>query len=299
MGYSTDTAPDSDLLTADKPVVIGHNWMRDDLTKLWWTATGTWAGADETDSDTDADYMKDEFDDILSWPDDGTADDTWFIMLDWGATAPASFNSMVLLGTENLDDTVRIRLQVDDGAAFPAPVNALDRTLSAGHTGRVTILGATTYSDVRYARIIISKTGNFATNPRVGEVVIGERVQLKHNPMLPHDPLHLIGSRARFESASGIMTDYSFHKGRRKINDRINPHETARISAWTDLFEDETEFGTLPFVWIDEPTTTPDNAYWMRFDEPSLMGPLVGYSEREFAINCIEQGPNFRRSETV
>jgi hypothetical protein len=307
MAYSSADLSSADLASAaaDQPLAIGRNWLRHaDSVAPQWKQGGSWAaGSDETDSDGPTSYAWDEFDDLQTYPD--ASQTTWYLLMDFGASEVGIIDSLVLLNCTNLE-SVRVRLQIADDNAFSSNLITIsDNTLGASFSGRHVDLvikesgdsNAKRYSSVRYARLLFTKGSGFI--PRIGEVILGRRRQLKAHPTLPYAPRQLTGKRARFESAGGVVTDYVFHRGRRRLEGTITPHQTAYIDDWVALFEQDCDLGKYGFVWVDDPNSSATDAYWMRWDDMGLSGPFVGYTERQFRISAMEQGPNFRRVESL
>lgn len=139
-------------------------------------------------------------------------------------------------------------------------------------------------------------SGSTSTKPAIGEVWVGQRRQLKHNPNLPFDDKSETGSVSDFESKSGLTQRYTYHRGKalRSVTKSItDSDELASVEA---AFDDSDDF-TKPIVWIENPSDASPDAYLMLPESPTLSLPLQGPIERFFNVSLIEQPP-FKSSGT-
>jgi hypothetical protein len=139
-------------------------------------------------------------------------------------------------------------------------------------------------------------SGSTSTKPAIGEVWVGQRRQLMHNPNLPFDDKSETGLVSDFASKSGLTQRYTYHRGKalRTINKSVtDSNELAAIEA---AFDDSDDF-TKPIVWIENPSNASPDAYLMLAESPTLSLPLQGPIERVFGTSLIEQPP-FKSSGT-
>ena len=139
-------------------------------------------------------------------------------------------------------------------------------------------------------------SGSTSTKPAIGEIWVGQRRQLKHNPNLPFDDKSETGSVSDFESKSGLTQRYTYHRGKalRSVTKSItDSDELASVEA---AFDDSDDF-TKPIVWIENPSDASPDAYLMLPESPTLSLPLQGPIERFFNVSLIEQPP-FKSSGT-
>jgi hypothetical protein len=290
-----------DWAAADIPMIVGDNVLRDLTGIRWRTGEVGWGGSSEADADGPETYLYDEYDDLQSFPDDASPGTGYSLVVSTTGT-PSTFDTFAMLNCTGMGG-VTVRFDISDVASFSSYQTMCTTALGASFSGRHAELvmtsdtNAQSSSGVLYFRAYMSKGSSFT--PKIGEVVVGSRTQLNHHPKIGYDKNRLTGSIARFESSSGIMSDYVFHKGRRRIAATYSAHEDARISDIETLFETRTDFGTLPFCWWEDPDASPTEFNWMRFENPDLVGPVIGYTEREFMINAIEHGPNFLKPEII
>lgn len=290
------SATDLALYAADKPILVGRNWLRSAGSFRGWDANGVSAFTDIAASGFDSKFGGDDYDHVLTKPN--AAATAQYYVFDYGSEA-MEFDCWALLN-HNLGTIggVTVELQVADDNAFSVNLFTIATITPGSSNKRLVSLvlddsGSTArrWTNYRYFRVKFSKGS--AITPQFGEMILGRRRQLKHKPNTPWDPNNLASRIGRFESASGIITDYVFHKGRRKIAADLSPHESAYINDLVTFYETDIDFGTLPFLWIDDPTTSPSDANWMKLVDPELTGPVLDVSERSFAIRAMEHGPNF------
>lgn len=294
MAYSVADLPQAerDLAADDKPLLIGRNWLRSAGTFRGWDADGVSAFTDIAATNFESKFSGDDYDHVLTKPN--AAATAQYFVFDYGSEG-MTLDCWALLN-HNLGTIggVTVDLAVsndgttwtDIATASPGTSNKRLVLLVLKDSGTV----ARRFSALRYFRMKLSKGSTFT--PQFGEMILGRRRQLKHKPNLPWDPNRLSSKVGRFESASGILTDYVFHRGRRLVSAQIAEWETAYITDLETLYETETDFGTLPLLWIDDPNAAPSDANWFKLD-PELSGPLQGPSERAFSFAGVEHGPNF------
>jgi hypothetical protein len=160
------------------------------------------------------------------------------------------------------------------------------------HPQRVTLGTSNRKLNIRLQNV----SGSTSTKPAIGEVWVGQRRQLMHNPNLPFDDKNETGLVSDFASKSGLTQRYTYHRGKalRTINKSVtDSNELAAIEA---AFDDSDDF-TKPIVWIENPSNASPDAYLMLAESPTLSLPLQGPIERVFGTSLIEQPP-FKSSGT-
>lgn len=286
---------DSDYVAwaaADMPLLIGRNWLKYSGASARWTG-GTWT-TDQSDADGPAYYGYDDHDHLQTYP---TGVGYVNYVINFGA-AIAAVDSVIVLNhnTGTLGATAYVDFDENQDGLFSSVHRAASQTpsddkrlvfldLDHGSVGTPQV-----YSDVQYMRLQIYGGGSVV---ELGEVIIGQRRQLKAHPKLPYQSLKFDSNKRKTVSDSGVDQSYVFWKGRRRISGRFLIHEDARQSDVESFFNDETEYGTRPFVYVDNPNSSPSDAYWMEYDEAVKDNSLLGFSEREFSIIATEKGPNF------
>ena len=300
MAWSSAGVPAADLAlaAADKPILAGTP-DPDDLTGGWdvGTLTGTVASATDEDANRPARRVGDGLPGLQTTTN---ASGTQFsLVLQFAVGIEFDFIGFLNHNLETLNCT-SLTTEVADDAAFTTnlqTISTLNPSLEASDRRiadlELTHLGgsALRYSNVEYIRIAITCNSGF---PEIGQVVLGRRYQLKHEPNRPWDPDQNVSSLDRFESRAGVITDTPRFRGRRLIAANLNPDETDKkqdlIDWWADINQ-----GALPFVWIDKPNSLPSDFYFMKVpaQDPTFDFPFVLPFVREFTLRGVEQGPTF------
>jgi hypothetical protein len=275
-------------------MLLGANYLRDSSVCIW-RQDGDAGAADEADSNGPSARIYDDLTHLQSYP--GSTQTTWYITANLGATY--TIDTVCIVGLADVSGRT-ISVEIANSDDFTSNLQAIDsRVMSSEkriaftemyHTGS----NPRRYTGVQYIRIKITGT---TTIPKVTEVFIGRRRQLKHASMLPYDNNGLASRTDRFESLSGVIRTIERYRGRRILTANFNPHEDARISDVTDFYETDTDFGTLPFCWWDAPNTSSDDFPVMLLDDPALNMPLVDWTERQWALQATEIGSSFVASE--
>lgn len=297
------TSVDSDiraLAAADKPLLLGENVCRG-MSQTNWKQGGSWAaGADETDSDYPGTNAYDDFMHLDTRPD--ASQNTWYWLLDFGAGSSVTFDTAVILGNGTSLNGVQIDFQVADNNAYTTALKTI-YTVTPSDNKRVVMLDLDhgigheqQYSSVVYARLKFTAGGGCL--PSIGEFVLGVRTQLQWKSQVPFDPNNLITDVARFESESGIITDNIRRKKRKKLNLDLPMDESTYITDFESFWEDDLDGGYYPYIYIEDPATTPAAAYWMKETNPELTGPYEVPTVRRFKLNSLEMGPDFYENET-
>ena len=157
---------------------------------------------------------------------------------------------------------------------------------------RVQIPGSTRRVMLRLQNV--AKTTS--TKPALGEMWVGQRRQLLHNPNLPFDDKSETGMVSDFESKSGLTQRYVYHRGKalRRIDKSVV--DSDELSAIESAYDDSDDF-TKPIIYIENQSNASPDAYLMLAESPTLSLPLQGPFERVFSTSLIEQPP-FKSSGT-
>ena len=270
-------------------------------------STGTWASADDTDEDYPFTNIIDGLTHTQSRP--GTIGADMGMVFNFGSDG-IEFDFMVYRNhTLDSNACTALVVQIADDSAFSTNLISLtsinvstllssDRrfsVMSLYHTGAT----ALRYSGVQWVRIQFTFSG--AVIPRIGDIQFCRRRQWKWNPNVNdgYDPDETTGDVVRYVSGSGVKRDTVFHAGARVLNFTWTPNATAQHTDLNDFSED-TGFMARPFVYIDQPTTAPNNAQLFSPDNPGKFAmPYVNWQARKFNISGTEQGPHFLKSSVL
>lgn len=299
MAYAVADLPQSeiDLAADDRPLLIGRNWLRQAGTFRGWDVDGVTAFTDIAAVGFESKFSGNDSSAALTKPN--AAATAQYFVYDFGSEG-MTVDCWALLN-HNLGTiggvTVTLAVSsdgttwVDVATISPGTSNKRLVNLSLKDAGAV----ARRFTSLRYFRVKFAKGS--AITPQFGEMILGRRRQLKHKPEIAWDPNNIRSRQGMFDAMSGEMTNYVYHRGRRKISAQIVAYETEHIDDFETFFETEIADGTEPFLWIDDPATSPSDANWMRYVEPELIGPITAQSDppkRVFSVVAIEQAPLLR-----
>jgi hypothetical protein len=298
---------------ADKPMMVATN-NSDKITKAssgWFDAYN--GATDDTDETVVSNARVRAYDRIgaLTVASD-TARTSPAFRLAFGSDV--TFDTVVIMGhnfgdVTNSGSDITVDL-VANGAAVTKTISDTI-TIASGDNSRLvfTFLYDTSGAKPSYPQRVTLGTSNRKLNvrlqnvdgtttikPAIGEVWVGQRRQLMHNPNLPFDDKSETGLVSDFASKSGLTQRYTYHRGKalRTINKSVtDSNELAAIEA---AFDDSDDF-TKPIVWIENPSNASPDAYLMLAESPTLSLPLQGPIERVFGTSLIEQPP-FKSSGT-
>ena len=298
---------------ADKPMMVATN-NSDKITKAssgWFDSAS--GGTDDTDETVVSNARVRAYDRIgaLTVASD-TARTSPAFRLAFGSDV--TFDTVVIMGhnfgdVTNSGSDIIVDL-VANGAAVTKTISDTI-TIASGDNSRLvfTFLYDTSGAKPSYPQRVTLGTsnrklnirlqnvsGSTSTKPAIGEVWVGQRRQLMHNPNLPFDDKSETGLVSDFASKSGLTQRYTYHRGKalRTINKSVtDSNELAAIEA---AFDDSDDF-TKPIVWIENPSQSSPDAYLMLAESPTLSLPLQGPIERVFGTSLIEQPP-FKSSGT-
>jgi hypothetical protein len=296
------------LAAAGKPLMFSGTALRG-LTSasMRWNQTGSFADADSTDTTNGpVTYVNDDDQPGQSRPT--SSQTTWYLLFQL-ASASTAIDCVAVLN-HNLGTTgdVQVQLQVADDNTFATNLLTLKTwNVVLGTTSRLisVILDGTggstptQYVGGLYVRLKITSTGGI--KPLIGEVVLGQRRQLKHAPELDWNDEHLKSSVQQVTTLSGRRINNVQFKGQRRIDARLTPAETTYIDDLRAFWKTDCDIGTRPFVWVDDPTKVNSQPCgpFMQFDDPDLNGTWVGPAEKDFQLVATEQSQPFVVNEML
>ena len=295
MAYSAAdlAADDITLAAADKTMICPQMIVAPNGSE--WSAAGSFAGADASASGFPAARAYDGFTDLVTKPSSAAV--TWYYLLDFSVT-PIDIDFCAIMGHNFGTITgLTVTLEIADDSAFTTNLIEIASFSPASSNNRLIDLvletgGGTArkYSTVPYARIVITGTSG---TPEIGELILGERLQMQYKPNRPYNPDQVSAESEQFRTKSGIVTTYIHNRGARSVNASLVVSGTTKI-ADVNAFWTNTRHGTLPFLWVENPNSTPASYNLMTFEDGYELEFLeVGPNHRELGISAIEQGPDF------
>ena len=306
---------------AGSPSFLGINVLDDPETDFgfgnmstaieWRTSGSASSGSDITDSAFPTSNVDDRNAHTFSAPDEAPISalpDVFLIMaVEPGTDDDHTLNTIAFkpINFDLAPSTIRIFVRIADQSDpnFASSELVLSRTsISTNEWIVATVLtgAGTEYTDFGLIRLEVelesgSWGGSFA--PQIGQVIVGKRRQIGFNFLTPFDDEPRISSVTDFMSNSGVLSRHILHKGKNSWSLLYNPtnsnanqtgiEEVDNIRAW---FAD-TDFGTLNFLFVDQPATTPPRGHWVFVNDPELVLPLRGPFDRGWSTGFTELPP--------
>ena len=300
MAY-TRTALSADYklwLSQDKPMVVGQNWIR--TASMKWTFTGDNSSADQTDSSWPISYAYDEQAHLRTRPN--ILSNPWYLNVDFTGTA-VEFDTIVILGHNLGTSEVDVEVTVANSGTFGLPDIMQSKSVSTDDDSRIVFLDVgrsgsrpEVISGTFYLRIkFTGRSGDII--PEIGELIIGRRRQLAVWPIAPWVSYEYRNKRASVITKSGTRYDAVFYEGQRLVTARIPTGFGARATDLENFFEADTDYATLSWLWVQKPSSEPDNVVWMAFRDTEQRRQVTGFAQQIFEISGIEKGPVFLASE--
>lgn len=288
-----------DAAAADKPLLSSRN-SAEDQTAMEWNEVGTVAATDRNLTDFPPENAVDTFLHVETKPNTGAVtSNEWYLILtlptgveyDWAGVFGHNFAT--------LPGAVLVELQIADDAAFSVNLETIASWSPGASTKRLVELVldlssvpvglAQRFTGDHFARLRITNGGGADFVPEVGELVLGRRRQLKHQPNRPWGPDN-VRRLARFFTGGGggriahVDAERLFH-----YVGQIEPADTVRIQDIVDLRDDSLGF-TRPIVWISKPATVPADAIWFWSEGDEFQFDEIGPTDRVWAFDLTEDG---------
>lgn len=301
------TQSEKDLRAADKPIIAANALTQADRIE-WRDAAGSTfnLGVDLTDSAFPPSRIIDSKSNVVTQPNTSLPAGGGHLLIDTSSN-PIEFDFVAIvnhnLGTiggggdirmsiandEDFSSDLRLDIAVFGPAGVPIPSNdgrlldiQLDVLFNIG-------TDATRYSGVEFIRFEVA--GFSPGTPFFGEIIFGRRRQLQFKPRIPWGPDDKASSVDDAETKSGVINRHINHKGKREFAANLNPSTDPFRSELITFYDTDTDFGTRPFVWIEDPQASPLSFHWL-FMDPEFSFPFVGPFERSLIIAAREQGPH-------
>jgi hypothetical protein len=141
-----------------------------------------------------------------------------------------------------------------------------------------------------------SGTNYFDSRPRVGELFIGERIQMSRAQNQPYSTeLAYTDGSTTFESNTGDKVRYVRYKGQRRFELTFSPSGSDSYGIddveQIRLLAKKTKQFTEPFMYIPKPYSEPRNAYFVIAEDASFQMESVGPFERSVTLRLVEIPP--------
>ena len=162
--------------------------------------------------------------------------------------------------------------------------------------------GAASYSSVEGVSVRVATASTFGSFvPKIGEVVVGQRIQLPRKAIRPWEP------DAIQQGASELVVDsgqtYRFFRGRgRNVKDmtfQVRPladqvYTTINFSDQIELIRDRTQGYSRPLLWVENPNSAPNDARYMVTTNPRWEAAYEEAALRNFNLKLRELAPFYR-----
>ena len=263
---------EQDLVTNDKPVLIGSNAVESADHAKWLTGAtdNVTSATDLANADFPTTRAYDRFLHSVTKP--GSAAGTYYLAFDLGTSAP-DYDCAMIAGHNFGGVGMNVYIEISDTANFSSPLTiahwfgSMPSTrlvkFDLKHTGsdpmRYTVDSTTPIA--QYVRIKIAKTSGTMV-PEIGEFWLGRRRHLPYKFDNTLDDKRTESKVADFEARSGVTTRYTFNKGQAKRTGTTLIDGTANI-ATVDSWWSECAQGSKPFLYCENPSTAPENTQLM------------------------------------
>lgn len=276
---------------ADYPLILAAHAIADASSPtIAWTTTGNTTDSNAAATNFPVSRIYDLR--LNEWTKANASGTTWYLAVNLGTTAAID---TAMVGGHNLGtNSATVVLQIADDATFAT--NLVDlvtwtpsddaRLVSIdldGHAAGTPQL----YSGVQYLRLKITAGAGFV--PEVSEFVVGQRNQLRDNPLYEYDPSAASSEVADFVSRSGVVQRYTFHRAKAVRSIEMLLRDSTEVGVVTSWWSNCRQ-GTRPFLWIENPATAPTTARWM-LSVPSLSTPALAPSVRRWSVTFEETSP--------
>ena len=279
------------LVTGDKPMLVGSNILETSApstSNVKWLPTNPLSGTSDTHASYPASAAWDRFFNVDTRPD--TAGATWNFTINLGTHDPFD---MIMIGGHNFGTitglTVKFQLATD--ATFGSVTDLSTWSPGTSNKRLVSLVLSDTSTAKRWTTtpyIRVNITGTSGT-PRIGELWLGRRRHLPYKFNIAAQEKRTRSEVVRFESRSGLVTSYTKSKGKALRSGAVEMDDSTNISDVTSWWE-ECDYGAKPFLWIENPATSPSNCHVMTCDT-ELDFDLTGPSSRALQLDMRESAP--------
>jgi len=146
-----------------------------------------------------------------------------------------------------------------------------------------------------YIQIAIwSLNGNFTSLPSIGEVVLGQRVQLLHQASVPYEGRNWGADVTTEAPLTGQFKRYLHSSGRRIFRPSFRlTTDKDEVVTW---FEDHISYGQKPFLYMPLPSravASPYQAYWVALEDTDFSIERTSSSPFDYGaeLNMLECAP--------
>ncbi len=297
MAVTTEAISAADLAyrAADKPLVVGRNALEiaHASGSLRANVGGLVAGADASDATYGVEFLQDRFLHV-PWKFGSSVTDEYIVIDTGSADGSGLVDALWMDGAASMAGRTITVETLDTTPATPwvGATEVFSFVMPAG--GNVLQLHATTRHAARYWRIRINGgAGIFQAN----EIFLGRAVQFPVKSRYDWTPP---------QAKVGGVTEVRSEKGGIRYANRNAPSLQERqqkfqigdiptgnfLAAFSSFWEDSDQIdaGSKPFVYCEDPTTSPNDAILVYSNETKLDLVQVGPYETILTLDVTEQG---------
>tara|TARA_Y100000310_G_scaffold338740_1_gene429300 strand:+ start:891 stop:1781 length:891 start_codon:yes stop_codon:yes gene_type:complete len=286
------TSAELALVSGDKPVLVAKHVIASAApsgSNIKWLAGDNLTGTDITHASYPIKRVFDKHQHLYTKPNTGGIE----FNLSMNLGAAYEFD-MIMIGGHNFgtEGSLTVKFEKGTDATFGSTTTLSTWTPGSSDKRLVSLVldtggdGTALRWTEQYLRINI--TGSTFT-PQIGEIWVGRRRHLPYKFNVTSQDKRTRSEVVRFESRGGTTTHYTLSKGRALRDGMVEMDGSTHISDVSSWWE-ESDYGTQPFLWIEEPGTTPANCHVMT-TEPELSFELTGPSSRALDLKMVENSP--------
>lgn len=283
------SAADLAYMAADKPI-IAASVMPASPTLVNWSHEGLHDSTAHPDTTYPYRRAYDGLVHLDTRPAVAEAATTWYLYVNFGALV--TFDAVALIGHNFGTLTLTaVQIQSADDGDFGASIKTIADFGTPTTDDRLIDLNLADGGDsnrretTQFCRLKL--TNDAAFTPQLGEILFLRRRQLPRKFEYPYDSATLVDSIEVAESQSGVSQAVEFYARRKHLEGRMVLESSAERD---DLLAWHRQAGRQ-FVWIEDPTTYPNNWSLMNRPDPRANIILEEYGKYIFELTADEQGP--------
>lgn len=284
---------------ADHPIAVGLHALSGSGLAAEWNDLGTIADTDNSATGYPAANAGDFRGTLPTKPSSTLA--VWYWLADLGASGVPDVDMALLMGHNLSSGGFTVELQIADTSDFTGGTFKTIATWTPGtsslrlveyalkHTGTVPLR----YSGLRYVRLKFTHAS--PSTPSFGELWLGRRRQMGATPAVGYDERQTEGVASDFQFDDGSAIRYSWNADGPAVKGVEFPALSSTDAATILSLRDDTNHGSRPMLWCDQPSTAP-NRTLLVLPPLGLKRETLGGGKRRVAMDLREQD-TFRESE--
>ena len=292
-----------DLVTNDKPILVGSHAVAKaapNAANMRFVTGNDLNGTTRTLAGFPTDLAYDFYNHTYT-KGDTTSAATWYLSMDLGADATRVFDVLMVAG-HNLGTIggLTVSLEVGTSDAFSSVTEIFSTTPGTSNKRIVSVdLSDTStpkqWTGEQFVRLKMTK-GSGWSGPQIGQLWLGQRRHLPYNFDGSTQGSRIRSEVIRHSSLSGITTNYTHSKGQ-ALREGALTLDTAADHTMVENWWEDTDYGAKPFLWIENPGTSPADCHVMTSVDTELTFEDNGPFSKELDLGMRESAP-FLSGET-